>query len=226
MTARLANHTIITGPNADATRAVPLLCTENSTTRMNSVSGTTKCSSAGAASLRPSTADNTEIAGVIMESPMNIEAPITPSASNGQLRWPSARCPNAISDSVPPSPLLSARSSSSTYLAVTTMNSDHRISESTPSTMARDTGAPLAAWVTASRNAYSGEVPISPNTTPMLPSVRAQKPEVTCPSWVSVDVTLTVMVKGNVLDVELIRAAICASALPVNHRTSILPHAM
>ena len=35
-------------------------------------------------SLRPSTADNTEIAGVIMESPMNIEAPTTPSASNGQ----------------------------------------------------------------------------------------------------------------------------------------------
>jgi len=34
----------------------------------------------GAASLRPSTADNTEIAGVIMESPMNIEAPTTPSA--------------------------------------------------------------------------------------------------------------------------------------------------
>ena len=97
-------------------------------------------------SLRPSTADNTEIAGVIMESPMNIEAPTTPSASNGRLRRPNARCPSAIRDSVPPSPLLSARNSSSTYLAVTTMNSDHRISESTPSTMARDTGAPFAAW--------------------------------------------------------------------------------
>ena len=96
-------------------------------------------------SLRPSTADNTEIAGVIMELPMNIEAPTTPSASNGKLRRPSARCPSAIRESVPPSPLLSARSSSSTYLAVTTMNSDHRISESTPSTMVRDTGAPSAA---------------------------------------------------------------------------------
>ena len=40
------------------------------------------------------------------------------------------------------------------------------------------TGAPCAAALTASRNAYSGEVPISPNTTPMLPSVRAQKPVV------------------------------------------------
>jgi hypothetical protein len=145
--------------------------------------------------LRPSTADNTEIAGVIMESPMNIEAPTTPSASKTQLRRPSARCPSAISESVPPSPLLSARNSNSTYLAVTTMNSDHRISESTPSTMMRDAGWPSAAWVTASRNAYSGDVPISPNTTPILPSVRAQKPEVACPSWASLDVTLTVMVE-------------------------------
>jgi hypothetical protein len=123
--------------------------------------------------------------------------------------------------------LLSARNSNRTYLAVTTMNSDHRISESTPSTIARDTGAPFAAWVTASRNAYSGEVPISPKTTPMLPNVRAQKPEeVTCPSWASVDVTLTAMMEKNVLVVELIRAAIDASALPVNHQTSITPHAM
>ena len=36
---------------------------------------------------------------------------------------------------------------------------------------------------------------MSPNTTPMLPSVRAQKPEVTGPSWASVDVTLTVMTR-------------------------------
>ena len=39
----------------------------------------------------------------------------------------------------------------------------------------------------------NGEVPISPKTTPMLPSVRAQKPDVTGPSWASVDVTLTAM---------------------------------
>src|SRR3954447_9525303 len=111
-----------------------------------------------------------------MESPMNIEAPTTPSASNGQLRRPNARCPNAISDSVPPSPLLSARNSSRTYFAVTTTKSAQRISDNTPSTMTRVTGWPSAAPATASRNAYSGEVPISPNTTPMLPSVSAQKP--------------------------------------------------
>src|ERR1700676_725201 len=183
----------MTGPKADATRAVPLLWTENSTTRMTTVSGTTKCSSAGAASLRPSTADRTEIAGVIVESPMNIDAPTTPIASNGQLLRPSARWPSAINDSVPPSPLLSARSSSSTYFAVTTTNSAHRIRLSTPSTTTRETGWPWEAPDTASRKAYNGEVQISPNTTPILPSVRAQKPVVTGPSWVSVDVTLTVM---------------------------------
>src|SRR5712671_3351571 len=114
-----------------------------------------------------------------MESPMNIDAPMTPSASNGQLLRPTARCPSAISESVPPSPLLSARSSSSTYLAVTTVKSAHRISESTPSTMIRVTGSCPAAPATAARNAYKGDVPMSPNTTPMLPSVSAQKPVVT-----------------------------------------------
>jgi hypothetical protein len=41
---------------------------------------------------------------------------------------------------------------------------------------------------------------------------------VACPSWAwaSVDVTLTVMMERNVLVVELIRAAIDASAPPVN----------
>jgi hypothetical protein len=103
--------------------------------------------------LRPSTAERTEIAGVIMESPMNIDAPITPSASSGQLCRPNALWPSAISDSVPPSPLLSARSSSSTYFAVTTMNSAHRIRLSTPSTRPRLTGWPCAAAANASRNA-------------------------------------------------------------------------
>jgi hypothetical protein len=37
----VANQTTITGPKSEATRAVPLLCTENRTTRMKIVSGTT-----------------------------------------------------------------------------------------------------------------------------------------------------------------------------------------
>ena len=143
---------------------------------------------------------------MIMESPMNIDAPMTPSASNGQLFRPSARWPSAISESVPPSPLLSARSSSRTYFAVTTIKSAHRIRDRTPSTMTRVTGWPCAALATASRNAYSGEVPISPKTTPILPSVSAQKPVETEASWVSVDVTLTAMMGENALSIDMIRA--------------------
>src|SRR5207249_5048002 len=64
-------------------------------------------------------------------------------------QWPasSAQCTltSAISESVPPSPLLSARSSSRTYFAVTTINSAQRIRERTPSTKTRDTGWPSAA---------------------------------------------------------------------------------
>jgi hypothetical protein len=46
---------------------------------------------------------------------------------------------------------------------------------------------------------------MSPKTTPMLPSVRDQKPEVTGPSWVSVDVMLAVMWVENASSLELIR---------------------
>ena len=53
---------------------------------------------------------------MITESPRNIAAPITPSSSTNGVRRPSARVASEVSDSVPPSPLLSARSSTSTYL--------------------------------------------------------------------------------------------------------------
>ena len=45
---------------------------------------------------------------------------------------PNARKASAVNASVPPSPLLSARSRISTYLSVTTMISDQKISDSTP----------------------------------------------------------------------------------------------
>ena len=91
-------------------------------------------------SFRPSTADSTEIAGVMKESPRNIAAPIMPSTNTNVVRRPSARVASAVSDSVPPSPLLSARSRISTYLSVTTVISDHRIIDSTPSTISRVSG--------------------------------------------------------------------------------------
>ena len=104
-------------------------------------------------SFNPSTADSTEIAGVMTASPRNMEAPTTPSKKTSAVRRPSARVASAVSDSVPPSPLLSARSSRTTYFRVTTTISDHRISESTPSTTVRVTGPDSVAATTATRNA-------------------------------------------------------------------------
>ena len=49
-----------------------------------------------------------------------------------RVRRPSARCASAISESTPPSPLLSARIRKRTYLTVTTMISAHSASEITP----------------------------------------------------------------------------------------------
>jgi hypothetical protein len=103
--------------------------------------------------LSPSTAESTEIAGVITESPRNMEAPITPSRKMTAVRCPRARVASAVNESVPPSPLLSARSRMSTYLIATTIISAHRISESTPSTISRVTGPASVAAATASRNA-------------------------------------------------------------------------
>jgi hypothetical protein len=85
---------------------------------ITAVIGTTSTSSDGWTTLSPSTADSTEIAGVIMLSPKNSEAPKMPSAaSTNAARRP--RCPlhrrsRVISAMMPPSPSLSARIASST----------------------------------------------------------------------------------------------------------------
>ncbi len=117
------------------------------------MSGTTKCSKAGVTSFKPSTADKTEIAGVITESPRNMEAPMTPKISTSGVRRPIARVASAVKESVPPSPLLSARSKIRMYLMVTTTIKAHRMSESTPSTVSRVIGPDSAAAATATRNA-------------------------------------------------------------------------
>jgi hypothetical protein len=110
----------------------------------------------------PSTAESTEIAGVTTPSPKNSAAPnrpITISIQRMRLlltpRWASA-----ISAMMPPSPLLSARRMKVAYLTETTRISDQKISDSTPSTFSRPTATPC--WPNASRNAYSGLVPMSP----------------------------------------------------------------
>ena len=63
------NHTSMTGPNILPTTPVPNRCTTNTPVSSAKAMGTTSCSTPGAATCRPSTADSTEIAGVIIPSP-------------------------------------------------------------------------------------------------------------------------------------------------------------
>ena len=68
-TASSANHTPMTGPNSRPTTPVPKRWIANSPVRITSVIGTTSESSAGSTTSIPSTAESTEIAGVIIPSP-------------------------------------------------------------------------------------------------------------------------------------------------------------
>ncbi len=98
--------------------------TQNSEIRMTMVARqNVRRETPASASSRPSSADSTEIAGVMMASPENSAAPATPRKNTVAVRWPSACWASAISDSMPPSPLLSARIRNRTYLAVTVKNS-------------------------------------------------------------------------------------------------------
>ena len=107
------------------------------------VIGTTRCSSDGDATLSPSTADSTEIAGVIMLSPRKSDAPNRPSPASRSLvlRWPGVclRRTSVIRAMIPPSPSLSARMTSNTYVTVTTIITDQKISETIPNTVSRVT---------------------------------------------------------------------------------------
>ena len=82
------------------------------------VMGMTRLDTDGAATWTPSTAESTEMAGVIMLSPKNSEAPKIPSAdSTAFARIPPGRARRrikAISAMIPPSPSLSARITSRT----------------------------------------------------------------------------------------------------------------
>ena len=63
------NQTSVTGPKALPMPPVPKRCTANSTVSTSKVIGITTSCSAGATTSRPSTADSTEIAGVMTPSP-------------------------------------------------------------------------------------------------------------------------------------------------------------
>ena len=68
-TASVTNQITITGPNSRPTRWVPQRWAPNSTARMAMPIGRTASASSGRATSSPSTAESTEIAGVIRESP-------------------------------------------------------------------------------------------------------------------------------------------------------------
>jgi hypothetical protein len=112
------NQTIITGPKIRPTAAVPLRCTAKSNTMMIAVTGMINTSSDGLRTLSPSTADSTEIAGVIMLSPKNSAAPKMPTAASLVAHRPPPPLPHrrssVISAMMPPSPWLSTRMAKST----------------------------------------------------------------------------------------------------------------
>ena len=98
----------------------------------------------GAATSNPSTADNTEIAGVMTPSPKNRQAPTMPTMAS-VLRieaLTATRCASAISARMPPSPWLSARITSITYFTVTTSTSDQKNSDRMPRTSTSLMGTP------------------------------------------------------------------------------------
>ena len=63
------NQTRVMGPKNLPMPAVPRFCTQNSTNRITSVSGITAFLNAGETTSSPSTADSTEMAGVMTPSP-------------------------------------------------------------------------------------------------------------------------------------------------------------
>ncbi len=68
-TAMATNQTSVIGPKKAATFAVPRDCTANNATRITTVIGTTYASNAGVTIFKPSTAESTDSAGVMMASP-------------------------------------------------------------------------------------------------------------------------------------------------------------
>ena len=159
------NQMTMTGPNTAPTCPVPQRCAANNPISVTIVSGMMKCSNAGVATLIPSIALNTEMAGVIMPSPYSKAAPKTPSPTSTARRRVvfSERSgkARAMSARIPPSPLLDARITAPRYFTETMRISEVKMSERIPSTLSR-VGA--SGWVPAkhSLKAYRGLVPMSP----------------------------------------------------------------
>src|SRR5262249_53616067 len=177
--ARTPNQIAITGPNRLPTTLVPKRWIANSRVRTAAAIGSTTEARLGTATFNPSTAESTEIAGVITLSPKNSEAPRIPSVTSPTVtpvRLSVGPRRSAVSDMIPPSPLSSARMMKLTYNTDTIIVSVQKTSEITPYTC--DCVA-CTAWlsdVKTACTAYNGLVPMSPYTTPRAPKARAATP--------------------------------------------------
>ena len=148
------NQTAQMGPKTAPIFAVPRYCTRKSASRITIEIGKTAFSKCGETTLSPSTAESTEIAGVMMPSPKNRQAPAMPISAKAQRSraFSTLRCASAISAKIPPSPRLSARSTKATYFTVTVRISDQMIRLSRPSTSHAST-PPSSKWLAAARMA-------------------------------------------------------------------------
>ncbi len=111
-----------------------------------------------------------------------MQAPNTPSMVSSVIRLDcllAVRNDSAISARMPPSPLLSARMTNSTYLSDTTITIAQNSMEMMPSTAALENGMPCSG-LKHSLSAYSGLVPMSPNTTPTAPTTEARRFTLDC----------------------------------------------
>ena len=133
------NQSMVKGPKNLPIVAVPCRCTINSPARIPIDKGTNHWLKMGVAILRPSMAESTEIAGVIIPSPKNSDAPTKPKAIRNIFFWSEIRVVrrfNANSDMIPPSPLLSARMITMTYLKLMVSIMHQKIRDRIPSTEA------------------------------------------------------------------------------------------
>jgi len=110
----------MTGPKARPSLPTPYGCMPKSNNRQRMVPGTTKASKpfpANGPEVRPSKADNTDMAGVIMPSPMSMEAPMTAMMTKGRAAGFGTLRRRA---KMPPSPSWSARMMQVIYFTTTT----------------------------------------------------------------------------------------------------------
>ena len=136
------NQTSRTGPKTTPIPEVPLNWIANSAVRSPMVIGTTISAKAGVATCRPSTAETTLMAGVIMPSPNSNPAPSISAHSSSRMPRFLCSCSRPYSANRPPSPSFCARKTKMAYLMATMAVIVQITSETPPSTSAGVCAAP------------------------------------------------------------------------------------